>query len=141
MSSTKGPIIVIDDDPDDSEIFQEACRDLNVPNKIRFFDNCADALYYMVDTSDKPLVIISDVNLPGMSGLEFRRKLIESDYLMMKSIPFVFLTTSSNPDNVIRAYKLMVQGYFVKPNSMEDLKQLIKKMLDYWLISLHPNSD
>jgi two-component SAPR family response regulator len=139
MSSRSGPIIIIDDDVDDQEILKEAIKELQLSNVIKSFSNCADALYYLMDTEEQPFLIICDINLPVMSGLEFRRKIVESDRIRKKSIPFVFLSTSSRIEYVEEAYDMMVQGYFKKPNTMQEVKEILKISVNYWNICLHPN--
>jgi CheY-like chemotaxis protein len=140
MSTRTGPIIIIEDDHDDQEIMREVFEYLQIPNELKFFIKCQDALDYLFTTSDKPLIILSDINLPGMTGIEMRRKINESDYLRMKSIPFVFLTTSASKQNVMDAYAMMVQGYFVKSATVTELRSAIKMIVDYWKTCLHPNA-
>jgi CheY-like chemotaxis protein len=121
-----GPIIIIEDDTDDREILNEILQELNYGNKLIFFERCPDALHYLMSTTDKPLIIICDVNIPVMNGLELRRRICENDYLKKKSIPFVFLSTNANPKTVEEAYQMMVQGYFEKPPSIEEIKGVLK---------------
>jgi DNA-binding NarL/FixJ family response regulator len=89
---------------------------------------------------EKPFLIISDINLPAMSGLEFCKKISESDSLKMKSIPFVFLSTTSDQSVIKQAYQMFVQGFFVKPSSIQELKETIRMILDYWNLCRHPSS-
>ena len=106
-----GPIILVDDDAEDEEIFREILRELGVQNRLIHFNVCSDAFEYLKRTSDSPFLIISDVNLPGQNGVEFKRQLDEDPYLRAKSIPFVFLSTSTDEKAVNTAYKEMtVQG-------------------------------
>jgi CheY-like chemotaxis protein len=141
MSSRNGPIILIEDDADDQEMFRLALADLKMRNELKVFSNCTDALNYLMDTQDKPFLIISDINIPGMSGLEMRRKVNESARLRKKSIPFVFLSTSSKLQSVELAYELQVQGYFQKPNSMREFRELLHMVMAYWQVCMHPNVD
>jgi CheY-like chemotaxis protein len=140
MSSKNGPIVIIEDDEDDCYILREVFSELNIPNERKFFFKGEDLITYLTSTNDKPFMIISDVNLPGMDGNDIRVIINESDYLRQKAIPFIFLTTSSNKDSVDRAYKNMVQGYFIKPNKLPEVKIMIKMMVDYWSNCIHPNS-
>jgi CheY-like chemotaxis protein len=112
---------------------------MGVPNELKIFSSCSDAFYYLMDTQDIPMLIISDVNLPVMNGLDMRKKIILSDRLRRKSIPFIFLSTSTRQQGIEDAYEMMVQGYFVKPNNMEELKSTIRLIYGYWQICLHPN--
>ena len=130
---------MIEDDADDQEMFQQALAALNISNKLKVYTNCTDALNYLMDTQDKPFLIISDINVPGMNGLEMRRKVNESARLRKKSIPFVFLSTSSKQQSVELAYELQVQGYFQKPNSTKAFRELVGMVMDYWKICIHPN--
>ena len=136
-----GPIVVIDDDEDDHEIMQLAVKDLGIVNKLIFFTRTADAIEYLQTTEDKPLVIFSDVNLPGQSGVEFKRQIDDEPYLREKSIPFIFFTTFIDRRTVDIAYKeLTIQGYFRKSSSFQEYKDTIKLAIDYWCICQHPNS-
>lgn len=141
MSSRNGPIIIIEDDPDDQDMFRTILAELQVPNEIKIFNNCPEALHYLMDTSDKPFIIFSDINLPQMTGLEMRRQLTQSDRLRKKTIPFVFLSTSSKLQTVETAYEMMVQGYFEKPTSMQKLKEMMHMIIAYWKVCRHPNAD
>ena len=139
--SHQGPIIVIEDDKDDQEILQEAIEDLGIRNKLLFFDKGSDAFDYLKTTSDKPLVIFSDVNLPQQSGVEFKRHLDSDPQLRQKSIPFVFFSTYIDRSLVDIAYKeLTIQGFFQKSGNYEELKSTLKLIIEYWKICKHPNS-
>jgi CheY-like chemotaxis protein len=139
--SGKGPIVIIEDDPDDQEILKEVFHELMIPNELKFFKTCPDGLAYLQTTQQQPFLIISDVNLPVMSGIEMRKKINENEYLRKKSIPFVFLSTSANKQAVEQAYDMTVQGFFEKPSSMKELKNIIKTIFHYWQMCRHPNSN
>ena len=139
MSSRSGPIIIIDDDVDDQDLLKEALIELGIRNEVKCFTDSNEALYYLIDTPDKPLLIICDINIPVMNGLDLRRKIIASDRVRKKSIPFVFFTTSPQHAAIEEAYEMMVQGYFKKPNTIREVKELLKTMVNYWLTCLHPN--
>jgi CheY-like chemotaxis protein len=136
---TAGAILIIEDDPDDQEIVTEVFKDIVVSNELKFFTTATAALDYLVDSDSQPFLIISDVNLPGMSGIELREKMNENEMLRKKSIPFVFLTTSQRRTTVVQAYEMMVQGFFVKPHSISELKNLLKLIVNYWEVCRHPN--
>lgn len=135
-----GPIIIIEDDADDQELLKDVFRELQTPNIIRFFDSCSHALNYLMTTIEKPFLIISDINLPAMSGLELCREIFVNESLKMKSIPFVFLTTSSDQNLIAQAYKMFVQGFFVKPSSMQELRDTVRMIVDYWRVCRHPSA-
>jgi CheY-like chemotaxis protein len=139
--SSSGPIVIIEDDPDDQVILKEAFSSLGVKNHQKYFTTCMDALQYLMTTWEQPFLILSDVNLPGMDGTELRRKVNENEYLRKKSIPFVFFTTTASKAAVNEAYDLMVQGYFEKPGTMEDIRKTLQLIIEYWMFCKHPNSD
>lgn len=135
-----GPIIVIDDDADDQHIFNELLTDIGVASEIRMFDNCPKVLEYLRTTREKPFIILCDINIPIMNGLEFRKIVNEDDHLRQKSIPFVFMSTTANINQVIEAYRLTVQGFFVKQSTMKEMDTTLRSILEYWKSCVHPNS-
>jgi CheY-like chemotaxis protein len=140
MSASNGPILIIEDDPDDQAIIRECLQELKVANTLIPFMDCEEAFNFLMSTREKPFLILCDVNMPGMNGTELRRKICETDYLKKKSIPFVFLTTTARQQAVEDAYHLSVQGYFEKPNRFEQLKERLSLIMRYWKECLHPNS-
>jgi CheY-like chemotaxis protein len=137
---TKGPIVIVDDDEDDREIYADGIKAIGIPNEIRFFETCQSALDYLSTTTEQPFIILSDVNLPIMTGIQFKGKILENDYLKNKGIPFVFISTNANATAVREAHALSVQGYFQKPSNMEDIKSMLRKLFDYWELCKHINN-
>jgi len=137
---TGGPIIIIEDDKDDQEIYSEAIQEIGIPNEMRFFSEGESALDYLLTTTEQPFIILSDVNMPVMNGLELKTKIQEDDYLRNKGIPFVFIPTNASGDAVRRAHILSVQGYFQKPHHYEGIKEMLKKLFDYWELCKHINN-
>lgn len=136
-----GPIIIIEDDSDDEEIFEDILRELTISNKVIWFKLCEDAFHYLKETPEQPFLIFSDINLPGENGIEFKRSIDNDEELRKKSIPFVFYSTSVDQASVNEAYTQMtVQGFFQKRNSYEDMKNDIKVICDYWMACKHPNT-
>jgi len=133
-----GPVMLIDDDEDDRNILLEVLHQLDILD-VKPFDNCPEALEYLLTTTDKPFLILCDINLPGMNGMEFRREINGNHFLREKSIPFVFLSTSAMRDQVLEAYLLTVQGFFVKQFTMQKTKTMLKNILEYWESCIHPN--
>jgi two-component SAPR family response regulator len=81
-----GPIILIEDDLDDKDIFEEALGELHLPNLFRWFPNPVDALKYLETTYENPFLIICDVNLPFQNGLEFKKTIDALPAIREKSI-------------------------------------------------------
>lgn len=139
LMNKSGPIIVIDDDLEDHLIFDEIFKNLKYPNKVIFFSNGIDAVEYLMSTDDLPFLIISDINMPGMNGFEIRSKICQNEKLNSKYIPYLFFTTSVDKKAVREAYELSVQGYFIKPATMTDMENTLKKIIDYWQESFAPS--
>jgi CheY-like chemotaxis protein len=139
MSRT-GPIVIVDDDKDDHDILLDVFGSLKIPNQVRLFTHAADALKYLRTTHENPFIIFSDINLPFMNGMEFRREINNDVYLRRKSIPFIFLTTSPDPSNIDESYELMVQGFFIKRDTFDEIRSTMQMVMKYWLDCLHPNN-
>jgi len=136
-----GPIILIEDDADDKDVFQDILKDLKITNVVMWFQNCDDAFSFLKSSSEQPFIIFCDVNLPGISGIECKRQIDENKELRKKSIPFVFCTTSADQKSVDDAYtKMTVQGFFKKKNTYDELKETIKLIIAYWSECKHPNA-
>lgn len=139
--SVKGPIISIEDDFDDQFLIQSILDELGISNQLIFFTNGLDALLYLETTQEQPFIILCDINMPIMNGLELRQRIEQNEYLRKKSIPFIFLSTADNPYIINTAYELTIQGFFKKENSFADLRNRIKICFEYWQSCLHPNNN
>lgn len=137
---TKGPIIFVEDDKDDQEVYAAAIKIIGVPNEIRFFDRANEALDYLLTTEEQPFIILSDINMPGMNGLELKRHIQDDPYLRAKGIPFVFISTNASKVSVRHAHMLSVQGYFEKPSSMNAIQSMLRTLFDYWKLCKHINN-
>jgi CheY-like chemotaxis protein len=136
----KDPIILIDDDRDDRDLLAEVLEKLGEKRQLVHFENGRDALEYLRTTTDTPFIIICDLNMPIMNGLELRREIQRDDFLCEKSIPFVFFSTAVGPATVVEAYKLASQGFFLKEASYKELEETMRLILGYWSKCKHPNS-
>lgn len=134
-----GPLLILEDDEDDREIYQSVLQSLGLRNNVLFFDAGDALLKYLQETTEKPLVIIVDINVPRMNGLELRRRIDKDETLRKKSIPFVFLTTIESKEIVDEVYDLTVQGYFIKKPLYDDIEKQIRIILEYWTNARHPN--
>ena len=127
-----GPIVVIEDDADDQAILVDIFKNLAYKNPIIYFIDSEEALQFLTDTKIKPFLILSDINMPKLSGFELRQKIHTNDDLNLKCIPYLFFTTTSAQKAVVDAYSQSVQGFFVKANSIEKLECTIRKIVEYW---------
>lgn len=134
-----GPIIIVEDDIDDQEILKDILAELSVPNEILFFKNAIDALSHLNNTEITPFILFSDFNLPRMTGVELKDEIRESANDRIKSVPFIFFTTAAPKNVVFKAYLKNAQGFFLKPNSFTELKELIDTIIKYWSCSQPTN--
>jgi CheY-like chemotaxis protein len=134
-----GPVIIIEDDPDDQEFLVEIFKKLNYQNKLLFFFDGQEALDYINDTRDLPFLILSDINMPKLDGFALREKLKTDEKLSNKCIPYLFFSTAAGQKAVIDAYSLSAQGFFVKPSSMSELEKTISVIMEYWRRCAAPN--
>ena len=134
-----GPIIVIEDDSDDQELLNEVFKVLNFKNEITFFGDGEQALDYLLKSEIEPFLIMSDINMPKLNGLELREKIDTNEDLRLKCIPYLFFSTSAEQKHVVDAYSKSVQGFFVKPHSFDKLKRIIKIIIEYWQECESPN--
>ena len=134
-----GPIIVIEDDADDKEILKEIFKELDFKNETIFFAEGEKALDYLTNTDTKPFLILSDINMPKLNGIELREKIHTNEDLRLKCIPYLFFSTSAEQKYVVDAYSKSVQGFFIKPNSFDKLKRVIKVIVEYWQECESPN--
>jgi len=134
-----GAIVIIEDDVDDQDIFKEAFRQLNYKNEIIFFNDGQEALRYLTESVREPFIVFSDINMPKLDGKELRAQIHENESIRIKTIPYLFFTTSVAQEDVIDAYSKSIQGFFVKPSSFDDLKSLLRKIVEYWQECVSPN--
>ena len=138
--SKKGPYVLVEDDEDDQFLIGKALKAVGLPNELRIFSNGQLALDYLKTTTEQPFLILSDVNMPLMNGLEFREHINQDEYLRKKSIPFVFLTTAASAKSIEIAYHQSVQGFYKKATLYTDLQEQIRLIVTYWQSCLHPNN-
>ncbi len=124
---------------DDQEIMVEIFHKLGYKNEIVYFTDGNEALEYLNETHVHPFLILSDINMPKISGFELRNKVFTNEQLQTKCIPYLFFTTAADRKSVVDAYALSVQGFFTKPSSMEGLEHTIKKIIEYWQECIAPS--
>ena len=134
-----GPIIFIEDDLDDQEMLEEVFKELKYPNELIFFADGEDALNYLNESRIEPFILFSDINMPKLSGMALRNKVVENEDLKLKSIPYLFFSTSAEQEHIVEAYSKSIQGFFVKPNTFSELKDTIACIVSYWQKCVSPN--
>ena len=123
-------MIFVDDDAEDHELMMMSLQDLGVSKEVRMFQSAEAALKYLYDSDEAPFMIVSDINMPKMTGIEFKKTIEACKDLKALAIPFIFLSTSTR--FIDEACALNIQGYFEKGNSVTDLNETMKVILNYW---------
>lgn len=134
-----GPIIIIEDDKGDQELLNIAFEELNFINEIIFFKDPVIALDFLTTSAVEPFIILSDLHMPKLNGIELREKIHTNQDLGLKCIPFLFFSTSAEQKYVVDAYSKSVQGFFIKPNTIDALTKLLATIVHYWQECESPN--
>ena len=135
-----GPVILIEDDKDDQEIFVGIFKELGYKNEVRCFPDGQEALDFLNSSNVNPFIIISDINLPKLDGFALRDKIRLDANLQLKCIPYIFFSTASNQRTVVDAYSKSIQGFFIKGGKISDLKESISAIMTYWSKCVSPNN-
>ncbi len=139
-------IMLVEDNEDHAELVMRTLESHHIANKIKRFMDGQTALDYLfrrgeyasAESSPRPHMILLDLRLPRVDGLEVLRQIKEETVL--KNIPVVILTTSEAEKDVARAYEHHVNSYLVKPVGFEEFNRLMKDLGFYWLgWNTHPN--
>jgi len=139
MMNKDGQIIIIEDDEDDQFLLEEVFNSLDYPNERVYFPDGLAALEYLHSDSAAPFIILSDINMPRLNGIELRNKLQTDAALNLKCIPYLFFSTAANQEAVIDAYSNSAQGFFVKQTSFDALRNTITIIVEYWKKCAAPN--
>ena len=137
-------ILLVEDNPDDAALALRALRTANLTNYIQLVRDGAEALDFIFcegvhsqrNAEDAPKVILLDLKLPKVDGLDVLRRL-KSDP-RTKSIPTVILTSSKEQNDVVESYNLGVNSYIVKPVNFETFVTAVQQLGMYWLLLIQP---
>jgi len=134
------PIVIVEDDEDDCAFLLSALKETGINNPFHCFSAGDEALEYLKKTTDEIFLIISDVNMPRMNGLDLKKNINKNEYLNNKTIPFVFLSTSSSELVVKEAFMLCPQGFFKKPTNLAGLSIIAHDIINYWSHNILPSN-
>jgi two-component system, response regulator len=140
MDQQEIEILLIEDNPDEAELTIRSLKKHNLANKLMHFDDGAEALDFIfpkdpsteTDFHFNPKLILLDLKLPKVTGLEILSRLKEDE--RTKMIPVVVLTSSKEEQDVFESYKLGVNAYIVKPVNFETFARVISELGLFWLI-------
>jgi len=131
-------VLLVEDNPDDLRLALHAFNKHNLSNTIQVARDGAEALDYIfakgnfVDRKDRPRLILLDLKLPKIDGLEVLKKL-KSD-IATKSIPVVIMTSSREERDIVESYQLGVNSYIVKPVNFDKFTEAVRQLGVYWLL-------
>ena len=132
------PVLLVEDDEVDAMTVERAFGDIKITNNLVHKLDGREALEYLRDDgSQKPCVVLLDLNMPRMNGFEFLKIAKADDTL--KRIPVVVLTTSSNDQDMVESFNLSVAGYIVKPVDYKNFIEAMKTIDMYWTLSELPD--
>jgi CheY-like chemotaxis protein len=132
-------ILLVEDNPDHAELALRALAEHRVANKVQHLLDGQAALDYLFrrgaytapETSPRPHIILLDLRLPRVDGLEVLKTIKQSDEL--HAIPVIVLTTSEAEKDIMRAYHHYVNSYLVKPVGYAEFAQMMESLGFYWL--------
>jgi DNA-binding response OmpR family regulator len=138
-----GRILMVEDDPKDVELTLTALEEYNLANEVVVVGDGEEALDYLycrgaykLRTGDNPAVMLLDLKLPKVDGLEVLQK-VKSDE-KLKIIPVVVLTSSHEEKDMVASYKLGVNAYVVKPVDFHEFVNAIRELGVFWAVINEP---
>jgi CheY-like chemotaxis protein len=138
-----GRILMVEDDPKDVELSMTALEDYNIANEVVVARDGEEALDYLFArgkfqgrAGDNPAVILLDLKLPKVDGLEVLKE-IKAD-AKLRLIPVVVLTSSREEKDLVTSYKLGVNAYVVKPVDFHEFVNAIKELGVFWALINQP---
>lgn len=140
MTEQAAEILLVEDNPNDVELTLHAFRKNHIKNPVHVARDGAEALDYIFcrgqhaqrDPQKQPLLILLDLKLPKVDGLEVLQQLKSND--TTRSIPVVVLTSSSEEADMLQSYQLGVNSYIRKPVDLEQFIQATGQLGLYWLV-------
>jgi CheY-like chemotaxis protein len=140
-SSTARPILLVEDNPMDLDLALQAFEEYAVANPIAICRDGEEALDYIdrhaqPDDAQRPLVVLLDLRLPKVDGLEVLRFARQNK--VWQKIPIVVMTTSRENSDIDKAYELGANSYIVKPIDFDAFSEVVKTIKMYWLLTNQP---
>ncbi len=144
MNTPDLSILIVEDEPIDAELLQRAFKRVGLENPVRWVMNGEEAVGYMQGKGDYkdrskhpyPRVIMTDIKMPQMDGLEFLRWMHETP--QFRVVPIIILTSSARQADIDEAFKYGASAFMVKPIGLYELDRLVKLIVDYWSASKLP---
>ena len=140
MIDSKVEILLVEDNPHDAEMTIRALKKVNLANRLIHVKDGAEALDFIFakgafagrGIENKPKVILLDIKMPKVDGIEVLRQIKSND--TTRTIPVVIMTSSKEEQDIINSYNLGVNSYVVKPVDFENFAKAVSELGCYWLI-------
>jgi CheY-like chemotaxis protein len=129
-------ILLVEDDPADVELTLRALRSKNIANEIHVARDGAEAIEFLRTAKQRPRVVLLDLKLPKVSGIEVLREIRRDP--RYKLLPVVVMTSSREEPDVAACYALGVNSYIVKPVEFEAFAKAVADVGLYWLLLNQP---
>jgi two-component system response regulator len=137
-------VLLVEDNSHDAEMTIRALRKVNLANHLVHVKDGEEALDFIFvrgkfsgrDSEDLPKVILLDIKMPKVDGIEVLRQLKSSEF--SRSIPIVIMTSSKEEQDIISSYQLGVNSYVVKPVDFEGFARAVSQLGLYWLLTNQP---
>jgi len=130
-------ILLVEDNPNDAELTLEALSENNLANEVTLVKDGAEALDYLLcegqyadRAPENPALVLLDLKLPKVDGLEVLRRIKGDETLRM--IPVVMLTSSREERDLVESYRLGVNAYVVKPVNFHDFIDAVRELGAFW---------
>ncbi len=126
-------IILVEDDVDDIYFFKMACEQINPKLNLVTLHDGTELLDYLTEVDCVGKIILLDLNMPQMGGLEVLKQLKKIE--KVNQLIIIVYTTSDHSEDIKAAYQLGVKSYLTKPDNIEQLTKLLNSLCDYWFIN------
>jgi len=137
---SKRPVLLVEDDQVDVMTVKRSFKEINITNRLEIVSNGVEALSFLRNSeNEKPCIILLDLNMPKMNGIEFLSIAKQDEKL--RRIPIVVLTTSEEEQNRMDSFDLGVAGYMIKPVDYQKFVEVVKTIDMYWTLSELPERD
>lgn len=131
-------ILIAEDDADDRFLLQTAFKENGFHDRLHFVENGVEILEFLNNlksVDDKgpnlPRFILLDLNMPKKDGREVLKEIKQNQ--LFRKIPVVIFSTTNNQQEMLRCYELGANSYITKPNSFEQLMEIVSNLREYWM--------
>jgi CheY-like chemotaxis protein len=146
MDDSNYTILLVEDEENDARLLQMAFKKNDILNPVHWAKDGLEAIAYLNGDgvyADRtlypfPEVLILDLKMPRMSGLEFLAWI--RDHPDFKVIPTIIMTSSRQDPDIEKAYELGANTYMIKPSSFDELARMVKLAHEYWAVSVKPRT-